>query len=75
MQAFQITPIFVVQKRKIVLVLKKNMKAIKTTYIVIIENEECRIPLVYSDVTFSQALKKAKFACPSGYFIREIRVA
>lgn len=36
------------------------MKAIKTTYIVVIENEEC---------------KKAKFACPSGYFIREIRVA
>lgn len=51
------------------------MKAIKTTYIVVIENEECRIPLVYSDVTFSQALKKAKFACPFGYFIREIRVA
>lgn len=51
------------------------MKAIKTTYIVVIENEECRIPLVYSDVIFSQALKKAKFACPSGYFIREIRVA
>lgn len=51
------------------------MKAIKTIYIVVIENEECRIPLVYSDVTFSQALKKAKFACPSGYFIREIRVA
>jgi hypothetical protein len=51
------------------------MKAIKTTYIVVIENEECKIPLVYSDVTFSQALKKAKFACPSGYFIREIRVA
>jgi hypothetical protein len=57
--------------------LKKKgiMKAIKTTYIVVIENEECKIPLVYSDVTFSQALKKAKFACPSGYFIREIRVA
>lgn len=51
------------------------MKAIKTTYIVVIENEECRIPLVYSDVTFNQALKKAKFACPFGYFIREIRVA
>lgn len=53
---------------------KRIMKAIKTTYIVVIENEECRIPLVYSDVTFSQALKKAKFACPSGYFIREIRL-
>lgn len=73
---FQIISTFVVQKRKIVLMLKKRiMKAIKTTYIVVIENEECRIPLVYSDVTFSQALKKAKFACPFGYFIREIRVA
>lgn len=54
---------------------KRIMKAIKMTYIVVIENEECRIPLVYSNVTFSQALKKAKFACPSGYFIREIKVA
>lgn len=51
------------------------MKAIKTTYVVVIENEDCRIPLFYYDVTFSQALKQAKFACPSGYFIREIRVA
>ena len=63
------------EKENSINVKKRIMKAIKTTYIVVIENEECRIPLVYSDVTFSQALKKAKFACPSGYFIREIRVA
>jgi hypothetical protein len=44
------------------------MKAIKTTYIVVIENEECRIPLVYSDVTFSQALKKSKICLPLWLF-------
>ena len=52
-----------------------SMKAKKFTYIVVLQNSiNERIALVYTG-TFNQVIKKAKFACPSDYFIREIKIA
>lgn len=53
------------------------MKTFKTTYIVVLQSllDNGKCPLVFSNVTFNQALKKAKFVCPKDYFIREIKVA
>lgn len=52
------------------------MKTLKLTYIVVLQNSETKekVALVYTG-TFNQVVKKAKFACPSNYFIREIKVA
>ena len=51
------------------------MKALKLTYIVVLQNSENeKVALVYTG-TFNQVVKKAKFACPAHYFIREIKVA
>lgn len=51
------------------------MKTKKFTYIVVLQNSNNeRITLVY-DGTFNQVVKRANFVCPSGYFIREIRLA
>lgn len=51
------------------------MKAEIFTYIVVLQNaNNARTTLIY-DGTFSQVVKKTKAACPSNYFIREIKVA
>lgn len=51
------------------------MKALVFTYIVVLQNSDNdKIALVYTG-TFNQVLKKARFACPNDYFIREIKVA
>lgn len=51
------------------------MKALKLTYIVVLLNSENeKVALAYTG-TFNQVVKKAKFACPANYFIREIKVA
>jgi hypothetical protein len=54
---------------------KKSMKAKNFTYIVVLQNSDNeRTALVYNG-TFNQVFEKAKIACPSGYFILEIKVA
>lgn len=51
------------------------MKALKLTYIVVLQNSENeKVALVYTG-TFNQVVKKAKSACPANYFIRAIKVA
>lgn len=51
------------------------MNALKLTYIVVLQNPENeKVIFVYTG-TFNQVVKKAKFACPVGWFIREIKVA
>ena len=51
------------------------MKALVFTYIVVLQDaNNDKVALVYTG-TFNQVLKKAKFVCPDGYFIREIKVA
>lgn len=50
------------------------MKALELTYLVVLHGDDGKIVLVYKG-TFNQVLKKAKFACPEGYYIREIKVA
>jgi hypothetical protein len=51
------------------------MKAKNFTYIVVLQNSDNeRTALVYNG-TFNQVFEKAKIACPSGYFILEIKVA
>lgn len=52
------------------------MKAFKSTYIVVFQSLlDCgKCSLSFSNVTFNQVLKKAKFVCPEDYFIREIKV-
>lgn len=51
------------------------MKVLVFTYIVVFQNfDNDAFSLAFTG-TFNQVIKKAKFACPSDYFIREIRVA
>ena len=51
------------------------MKSLVFTYVVVLQDSNNdKVALVYTG-TFNQVLKKAKFACPNDYFIREIRVA
>lgn len=56
-------------------VIKKNMKPKKFTYIAVFQDSSNECFALVFEGTFYQVVKKAKFACPSGYFIREIKVA
>lgn len=51
------------------------MKALVFTYIVVLQNSNFECANLVFTGTFNQVLKKARFACPRDYFIREIRVA
>lgn len=51
------------------------MKAKKFIYVVVLQNAvNERLTLVYIG-TFDEVVKRSKAGCPSGYFIREIRIA
>ena len=51
------------------------MKALVFTYIVVLQNSDNDATSLLFTGTFNQVLRKAKFVCLDGYFIREIRVA
>lgn len=51
------------------------MESKKFTYIVVLQNSDNEIVALVYEGTFNQVVKMARTACPSGYFIREIKVA
>lgn len=56
-------------------VIKKNMKSKKFTYIVVLQNSSNERVIRVFEGTFNQVVKKARFICPSDYFICEIKIA